>query len=40
MREFDAYTADLYHLAGCLAECGVDTVAIECARRGSNQGLK
>ena len=40
VREFDAYTADLYHLADWLAERGVDTVAMESARRGSNQCLK
>ena len=29
VREFDAYTADLYRLADWLAECGIDTVAME-----------
>ena len=29
MREFDAFTADLYRLADWLAECGVETVAME-----------
>ena len=29
VREFDAYTADLYRLADWLAECGINTVAME-----------
>ena len=29
VREFHAYTADLYRLADWLAECGVNTVAME-----------
>ena len=29
MREFHAYTADLYRLADWLAECGIKTVAME-----------
>ena len=29
MREFAAFTADLYRLADWLAECGVETVAME-----------
>ena len=29
VREFDAYTADLYCLADWLDECGVDTVSME-----------
>ena len=29
VREFDAYTADLYRLADWLAECGVETVSME-----------
>ena len=29
MREFGAFTADLYRLADWLAECGVETVAME-----------
>ena len=29
MREFEAFTADLYRLAGWLAECGVETVVME-----------
>ena len=29
VREYEAFTADLYRLADWLAECGVETVAIE-----------
>ena len=29
VREFEAFTADLYRLADWLAECGVETVAME-----------
>ena len=29
VQEFEAFTADLYHLAEWLAECGVETVAME-----------
>ena len=29
VREFEAFTADLYRLAGWLAECGVETVVME-----------
>ena len=29
MQEFEAFTADLYRLADWLAECGVETVAME-----------
>ena len=29
VQEFEAFTADLYHLAGWLGECGVETVVME-----------
>ena len=29
VQEFEAFTADLYHLAHWLAECGVETVVME-----------